>query len=443
MASKGMYMKKNKNCVLLLSLSVLFLFQCNELRDEAGPEGAGESVQQAVNPSVPAPRRSWTYLFYNAADFTPGYDPSFDFSREMKESTDDIYVLMLRDVHPDNAANCNVYLKRPRNDDTAAIFRVKNGLVALQKELGEVNMGQAQTLADFITFGKTYFPADRYLLAFYDHGGGYSGSCSDQTDDDWLTMVEKRQALEQAGRVDMVLFTAPCLMASIEAMFEIKDFTDVFIGSENTSGYCYWFETMGNLRKLLEAGSAIGTLDLARDIIHSLAENGGRQCGEEQMTFSAVKSEGMEALVTLFAEICEHYEGQKDRFAEFLSAHYGEMQSYYNYNMDLHSLLSVLSEGETDAEMLGKLSRLKEMIGRAVLAEAHGAEVPDSRGIAIFCPKAGMMGHNQSQYSNTQFAQACKWGELLDHYVNGTPGARTLRTLHLQHDGRVPPSPAE
>ena len=35
---------------------------------------------------------------------------------------------------------------------------------------GERNMGDPQTLKDFVAYTKTNFPATNYLLAFWDHG---------------------------------------------------------------------------------------------------------------------------------------------------------------------------------------------------------------------------------------------------------------------------------
>jgi len=425
--------------ILALLVSILFLFQCKDVSEEAGQSDVDESFQKPVNPSTPAAKRSWAYLFYNAADFTPGYDPTFHFANEMNESNTELYVLMLRDVHADNVSQCNVSLKRPITDSTAAIYRVKKGNTELQKEMGEVNMGQASTLANFITYVKTYFPAERYLLAFYDHGGGYSGSCADDTNNDWLTMVEMRQAFEQAGPVDLIMFTAPCLMGSIEAMYEIKDFTQVYIGSENTSGYCYWYQSMSDVRKLLEIGAGIGTNDLAGEIIQALGKYGCVEYdGEPTMTFSAVSSNRLAAIVDLFKEICTFYNGKKDKLSGFLDRNYDQIQSYYGYNMDLFALSERLSAEETDPGVLRKLESLRSLIELAVIAEVHGDEVSGSRGIAVFCPKKSNKFFSDVGYSDNLFAKSTLWGVLLGHYNNGSRSDQSWSQIMQRHSGLIP-----
>ena len=44
------------------------------------------------------------------------------------------------------------------------------------EDLGELNMGDPQTLYDFIYWSMTNYPADKYFLILWDHGSGWHKS---------------------------------------------------------------------------------------------------------------------------------------------------------------------------------------------------------------------------------------------------------------------------
>ena len=56
-------------------------------------------------------------------------------------------------------------------------FRVEKDMEptedAALEDLGTVNMGDGQALADFVTWAKTAYPAKRTMLAIWDHGQGW------------------------------------------------------------------------------------------------------------------------------------------------------------------------------------------------------------------------------------------------------------------------------
>ncbi|HDM67215.1 MAG TPA: hypothetical protein ENG62_02380, partial [Thermoplasmatales archaeon] len=53
----------------------------------------------------------------------------------------------------------------------------------LIRHLGEVNMGDPNTLSEFISFVKNTYPTERYFLSIYDPGGG------------WMRLVLMRQTI--------------------------------------------------------------------------------------------------------------------------------------------------------------------------------------------------------------------------------------------------------
>lgn len=98
----------------------------------------------------------------------------------------------------------------------------------------EPNMGDWQTLRDFIVFGQSYAPAENYLLVLWDHGSGYESVCVDETNADYLSMREVQIALSdpQVQYLDVVAFDA-CMMGQLEVAYELRDVTDYLVFSED------------------------------------------------------------------------------------------------------------------------------------------------------------------------------------------------------------------
>jgi hypothetical protein len=126
---------------------------------------------------------------------------------------------------------------------------------------GELDLGDGQTLVDFVNWGRQQYPSEYTLLSIVDHGGGWapsptevftntlpirrrvylagnSGLSWDFTDDyDYLDSPEIRQSLaaitSSGARPLDVLYYDVCLMGMIEVAYQIKDYASFFVSSQN------------------------------------------------------------------------------------------------------------------------------------------------------------------------------------------------------------------
>ena len=114
----------------------------------------------------------------------------------------------------------------------------------------ELNMGDKQTLADFVNWTRDNYSANHYFLSIFDHGGGWApevlallphargwmaggaGLSWDDTDEDYLSTYDLGWVFNSVGHVDVVYYDA-CLMAMLEDADEIKNSVDFLIASEN------------------------------------------------------------------------------------------------------------------------------------------------------------------------------------------------------------------
>ncbi len=104
----------------------------------------------------------------------------------------------------------------------------------LEQTLPLQSMADPETLSDFIRWAAEKYPARKYALVLWDHGGGSkTGVVIDELfEDDTLYLDELRDALADGGvSFEAVLFDA-CMMANIETAYAIKDNAKWMIASE-------------------------------------------------------------------------------------------------------------------------------------------------------------------------------------------------------------------
>lgn len=140
--------------------------------------------------------------------------------------------------------------------DTAQRFLIQNGkLVCIEDNLGKVDVTEASSLSEFITYAAGNYPADRYFLILWNHGGGpvygYGVNGWDSDSDDSLMLDEIKTAVSSAGvYFDAIGFDA-CLMGSLEVAYALKDNCEYLVASEDFepgTGWEYkqWLTTLSD-----------------------------------------------------------------------------------------------------------------------------------------------------------------------------------------------------
>jgi sugar lactone lactonase YvrE len=114
--------------------------------------------------------------------------------------------------------------------------------------LGEVNMGDPQTLVDFVRWGRQVAPADQYYLAIADHANAIDGIAWDFTSGatEHLTNTELRQALAgitENGALPLdVLHLDGCLMGLVENAYQARGMAHTLVASENLAWSSFAYE---------------------------------------------------------------------------------------------------------------------------------------------------------------------------------------------------------
>jgi len=129
------------------------------------------------------------------------------------------------------------------------IWELADGWLNEIESMGNIDMGNPATLRDFIKFGLANYPADKYGLIMWDHGGGsIAGFGHDENfNDSSLSLADMKQAFEEAGlggqKLEFLGFDA-CLMATVEMAILASDYAKVLIAAEDLEpgeGWDYHF----------------------------------------------------------------------------------------------------------------------------------------------------------------------------------------------------------
>jgi hypothetical protein len=168
--------------------------------------------------AAPAARAKWTVMVYISGDNNLEDYVVKDIETELAPtgSTADMQVVALADRGPGYDTSYGDW-------QTTKLFHVAKGMTAAPEnaiaDWGERNMGDKQTLIDFVTWTKTNYPADHYALIFWGHGWNWHPGyvMADDTNADTLDYDEQKAALPSLGFIDVVGYDG-CNMASIEIL---------------------------------------------------------------------------------------------------------------------------------------------------------------------------------------------------------------------------------
>lgn len=300
------------SCLLLVSFSgCSTLLALNEPADRAAsgfPDGEPSSAaptssplpEQSDPPAEDGVRGFYTDVSAAKTATLMVYVIGSDLESDMGTATDDILEMLAAPL----GENVNVVLQTGGtmewwNDtisgDTCQRFTARDGDLALEADLGLISMGEPDALADFITWAASAYPADRYGLILWNHGGGtmMGYGYDEYFPDDMLELSDLSAALAGGGvQFDFIGFDA-CLMATVEVAAALEPYADYLIASEESEPAAGWNYT-GWLTALAE-NPALPTETLGADIVSSFMDD---YRPEDDPTLSVIDLRYIPALCT-------------------------------------------------------------------------------------------------------------------------------------------------
>ena len=178
---------------------------------------------------------------------------------------------------------CSGWRNQVVSSSANQIYQIKNGaLTCLMKDAGNVSMTKPETLSGYIQWCAQNFPANRYELIFWDHGGGsVSGYGYDEKypRSGSMNLAGINQALRDGGvAFDFIGFDA-CLMATLENALMLSQYGDYMIASEETEPGTGWYYT--DWLTALSKDTSMPTTELGKlivdDFVNACVQNGQGQ----------------------------------------------------------------------------------------------------------------------------------------------------------------------
>jgi len=365
-------------------------------------------------------------------------------------------------------------------------FRVAKGMKPTQaralEDLGQVNMGAGSALADFVTWGRTNYPAEKTMLALWDHGQGWRraqeltlrasaadlgrvargrqavrqrlgdavGSIEPLPDDqtihgafryvshdedtgDKLYNREIQDALADLTRdekIDVIGFDA-CLMSMLETAYALRKAGSVMVGSEELEPGDGWSYD-GFLKPLAADPAAFDAAALGTRMVAAYRDYYGDRDATTMAATDLTKVEKAARALSRFAsEATTHLDDHLPVLKRARKACENYAPGYGLNSIDLARLLDQVAAAPAVAPALAKrATAARAALDDAVIdswASAQRQGRFGSHGLAIYFPASKLAYDNDPDrdgyaLGNTnypvEFVDREKWGKFLHSYFD-------------------------
>ncbi len=284
-------------------------------------------------------------------------------------------------------------------------------------DLGKTDMGDYKSLIAFVKWAKATYPAKKYALIVWNHGSGWDkgraletkGISYDDETGNHITTPQLGLALKEMGGVN-VYGSDACLMQMPEVTYEIKDYTEYIVGSEETEpgdGYTYdlW------LGPVVAKGN-MSSYEMGKAAVDGYS-NHYQQIGQAS-TQSLLKSSALRDFTVLVNDFVTSAmdTGEKQLVKTAASG----AQSYAVYdNKDMGHFFDRYAATTANADVKMKALALKSYIDGSLIVHnrvngnfANG----NSHGIAAYMPGYSF----NSDYMDLAWARDSQWDEFVKWY---------------------------
>lgn len=345
--------------------------------------------------SVPLTSAQWTFMVYLDGDNNlegAGIDDFLEMATV--GSSADVKIVVLFDRIPGEDNSYGNWTETRRGIINIGDIPDKSW----GESMGELNMGDPQTLIDFVTWAMQNYPASKYAIVFWNHGGGWREEMAakspllkavcwdDSSGGDCLYMKEVRNALEtiemNAQEPNLVGFDA-CLMGMVEVAYEIREHASVMVGSEATEPWDGWpYDT---LLWDLVAEPSMSPAELSSVIVSRYYESYGND--ETQSAIDLTQIDALADDINSFAQT---------------------LRDDWNGNV---------------GACVAAANSVMTAIDSAVILEEHGTFWPGSRGLAIYFPEFSFLFDSDYNGSVILFPKDTGWEEFLQDFYDFMTGS--------------------
>ena len=308
-------------------------------------------------------------------------------------------------------------------------YHLENNNLYEDDLVNDASMGSSSTLQSFLEWGFENFPADKYSLILWNHGGALTGCCFDENhSDDSLTADEVDTAVTNAKRtagiadnLEFITYDA-CLMSVLEiAEMNSHNFNYMLSSQEVEGGYGYNYDAW--LPDLYRNPDIYTPTLLAKIGDTFLTKE--KSLGVGDQTQSAYDLSKMASFKTTYEEFATSLANKiksSSAWSTFVNTankalRFGYDDSYgYTYDIyDMAGVLNYIASSSTYTSMSTQINNLLAAIEELVVYNNYDTSSYRSKlpcGINMFIPTSGWS--VKSEYSaQSNFP---KWKSLINSY---------------------------
>ena len=309
------------------------------------------------------------------------------------------------------------WAKSQINPDYLERWEIRDQTLTRKAQLAKDNMGDGNVLKDFINWSVQNYPAQKYGLIMWNHGGAMGGCCFDENfDDDSISEFELYTAVSEARtdqgiseKFEWITYDA-CLMAVQDvAEYNSYNFNYMLSSQESESGYGYDYDAW---LPILYSNPAIEGDALLQVIAHTFmleekqlyqswyGSRWAQYFDQTQAVYDLSKVRPYRDAFETFANSVNGIIGNTDSKAKTLGGlinnakKYGEDEDEYGdtiYPFDIFDAKEVLTKitaNSAYSSLSTQANNIKTLIDDLVVYEEHG-EGTTGCGLCIFCPMSG------------------------------------------------------
>ena len=268
---------------------------------------------------------------------------------------------------------------------------VQNNDVQLADSVELGNMGDPDTLYEFLSWGVENFPAEKMGVVFWNHGSGsINGACFDELNDsDSLSLAEINAALSAVyenmdDKFEFIGFDC-CLMGTLETANMLATYARYFYGSQETEPGSGWDYT--SLANFLAENTDADGGELGKVITDSFYDECAQAEQENECTFTIVDLEKIDDFTVAFNDFSkELYESADSNLAGIVrninaADNFGGNNKAEGYT-NMVDIGGIINNCSDYADGSAALSALEECI----VYNKNGSNHSDASGLSIYFP---------------------------------------------------------
>ncbi len=289
-----------------------------------------------------------------------------------------------------------------------------------------LDMGDPDTLKDFIAWGKANYPADRYCIILWNHGNGWKRSGDEEAtrafsyDDQYGTSIKSWETDQAfAGQHFDILAWDASLMQMMEVAYEVRNHADYVVGSEESppgEGFPYHL-IFDNFRDNPDGATDV----LASAFVQGMQEQAapGGIYEFRKITQSVIETAKLNAVATAISDLASDMVTNNLAIASQIQSIRNAAQSYSpgatRVYRDLYDVcLRIEADNTIPGSIRLKATAVRAAINDAVKYEYHNAQSPNSHGISIDFSSNGSFAAYRSDYLRMKFAADTTWDQWLE-----------------------------